>query len=203
MLNLLSVTFIFPMSSADDRILQALQQHDQEDIGREDRRARASDSEESEEENQQTTLFEPPVLPSRPGPNTGPKGVLADYAQYRREEREKREAEKRAWQAKWLGQASTAPAPPPQPVKPKEKEEEEEEDELLRELELEEDDPVLQHYREMRIRDMLRKPVFGKLIDISRDEYVDQIDNEARQTTIVIHLYEPVSNHLTTDVSTY
>ena len=108
------------------------------------------------------------MLAERPtGRQTGPKGVLADYAQHRQIERERQAADRIAQQSKFTRYASPTTAATTSPktgqkttTNNNDNNEPDKEDELLRELmeelELEdfEQDEALRSYREMRIREM-------------------------------------------------
>jgi hypothetical protein len=111
----------------------------------------------------------------RTGPRTGPKGVLADYAHFKRVERERvEEATKRQ-----LSLIST-------PSKPQNSSQDE--DELD-----EEEEKIMQKYREQRILEMQlsrTRPAFGTLLTVDSETFVDAIDKEAPHVPVVIHLYE-------------
>ncbi|RKP05168.1 Phosducin-domain-containing protein [Thamnocephalis sphaerospora] len=199
------------MSNADDRLLAALDaQRAAAHLEREDIRAlqqQHSDQEEdgsAHDDRQAATMAAPSMAqyPRHSGPQTGPKGVLADYAHHRQMERERKVAEQRAQMAKFSSPSTTAAKAPQESTLSDQAGDDEEEDEELRELldELEredtENDLALQRYREMRIRELrLQRPIFGTLLNIRQDEYVDAIDKEAATTPVIIHLYEPATRY--------
>jgi len=115
-------------------------------------------------------LAEQPAI--RGAGNTGPKGVLADYAEAKEQLRQRREAEKaEAWR-KIERMAIT--------VKNDEGEEEMEEDEFLRQ------------YRQKRLSEMQQahRPTFGFLRSIDSSEYIDALEKEHREVFVVVHLYK-------------
>jgi len=117
--------------------------------------------------------------------NTGVKGVLADYAEAKEKFREKQAIEKQVLQKMFESQCITVNNQP----------EKNEEDEL------DEDDLFLKEYHERRLAELKNQnvsttehhsltPTFGFLRQISRDEYLDVIDNERNDIFVVIHLYQ-------------
>lgn len=40
---------------------------------------------------------------------------------------------------------------------------------------------------------MNQRPRFGKLIELSNDTFLEQIDNEHKNVTIIIHIYDTVN----------
>jgi len=112
--------------------------------------------------------------------NTGPKGVIADYNEWRErvilENREKAarqfaELEKKALRSKY---------------EKVEKPTEEEEDDLD-----DSDDDFFANWRRKQAEQLINSiPVFGELREISVNEFVSSVDNEHAQVPVVIHLYE-------------
>ncbi|KAI8140307.1 thioredoxin-like protein [Fennellomyces sp. T-0311] len=134
------------------------------------------------------------------GPQTGPKGVLADHAHYQREQRDAQAEERRLYNAKMLAKAPTTTTyredesarelviqHPPS--------DEEESDDLLDE----DDEEAIRRYREQRLGELkrLNNPksrmmhrVFGSVEDIAADDYATVIDKEWRTVPVVVHLYD-------------
>uniref|UniRef100_T1J184 Phosducin domain-containing protein n=1 Tax=Strigamia maritima TaxID=126957 RepID=T1J184_STRMM len=117
--------------------------------------------------------------------NTGPKGVLRDWQRFKQletERREEQEAEKLNLMKKLSLNCRS------QIEDEEAKKEEEELEELLH-------DDFLKVYLQKRMEEMLTKikslPVFGRVINLnSADEFLDAVDKEQKDVTIVIHLYE-------------
>ncbi|KAK9739186.1 phosducin [Popillia japonica] len=117
--------------------------------------------------------------------NTGPKGVIKDWQRYKQLETEKRtDCEKeRIELAKKLTLTVQSAL--------------EEERQALDDPELAEllDDEFLLTYQKQRMQEMLKQNQhnlkFGELIFLSNgEEYLDAIDKEHKNVTIVIHIYE-------------
>ncbi|XP_071815519.1 phosducin-like protein isoform X1 [Apostichopus japonicus] len=119
--------------------------------------------------------------------HTGPKGVIQDWRRYKQLETEKRkeQADERSELAKRLALTCRTYD---DDLKDKEKDELEE----LENLDL--DDAFLRQYREQRMREMTQhlvknRPVFGSVIELTRENYVDAIDNEKKTVCVVVHVY--------------
>jgi hypothetical protein len=39
----------------------------------------------------------------------------------------------------------------------------------------------------------IKRPKFGKLIELSNQSYINEIDNEKKNVTVIIHIYDGVS----------
>jgi len=129
---------------------------------------------------QPITNDKPPVI-RRGGGNTGAKGVLADYADAKRQERDNRERDKRATMEMIERMAFTVNnRVDHKPQEQKDYEDEDDEDEFMKE------------YRRKRIEEMqqAQRPTFGYLRAIDSAEYVDAIDGEKKDVFVVIHLYK-------------
>jgi len=115
--------------------------------------------------------------------NTGPKGVLADYAEAKSkmEARWKREAEET--RAKIQGMCFT--------VKPYSEEEEKELENTLFDPDLD-DEAFHKAYREKRIKQLQAdsRPTFGFLNGIDVDSFLDIVDKVPSDIFVVIHMYE-------------
>lgn len=156
----------------------------------------SSDEGEQEEEDKPQREMEPKAS-SIPEPqlkdynkfstNTGPKGVINDWREFKRLETERRteqEKEKQAL-AKKLSMTCRSHLD--------DEREKENDDKLLQELESFEDE-FLKEYRQKRIEEMRialqNVPKFGRVVELSSSNFVDEIDKEKPQVTIIIHLYE-------------
>jgi len=119
--------------------------------------------------------------------NTGPKGVIKDWREYKRLETEKRiaqEKEKRQLANK-LSMTCRSHL-----------NDEEEKDADARFLEQLEDfeDEFLKEYRLKRLEEMRKAleniPKFGKLIALTTQNFLEEIDGENPGVTILVHIYE-------------
>lgn len=129
--------------------------------------------------------------------NTGPKGVLKDWQEFKAYEsaaRQEREVSRKAQLEKLT---LTCQSSCEEEAKRKQEEERRKEEEELRELEEEEDEFLLE-YRKERMKEMCRrlnggeKKTFGSLIHItSTDQFLTSIDSEPASITIVVHLSSP------------
>ncbi|XP_071485300.1 phosducin-like protein [Diadema antillarum] len=118
---------------------------------------------------------------------TGPKGVIEDWRRFKQLETEKRaeqEAEKRLLAEK-LAMTCRSHLD----------DEKAKEEEELEQLQLESmlEDEFMRRYREERMKQMMQKlqenrPTFGKLLRLTKDSYVDAIDKEKKDVTVIIHL---------------
>ncbi|KAI8057304.1 Phosducin-domain-containing protein [Syncephalis plumigaleata] len=190
----------------DEKLLAAISQ--QSEVHDKERVHASSDEEDSDDDSvlelskpRSPLLNQTTIAERTSGRQTGPKGVLADYAEHRRIERERQAADRLAQQGR-LGRyectATTSATTTKAAIKNKENGDDEEEDEELRELmaelELEdfEQDDALKSYREMRMREMkAARPTFGDVLSIGQHNYVDAIDKEAKLVSILVYLYEP------------
>ncbi|KAK9761287.1 hypothetical protein K7432_013928 [Basidiobolus ranarum] len=110
------------------------------------------------------------------GPQTGPKGVMADYRQHRKIEGEKEEKKL----VEFMNKLNWASSQAPEPTKDEESD-------------IDSDDEFFQSYRESRIRQIhtrSSKPRFGTVQRIGSDGYIEAIDAEASNIPVVIHLYD-------------
>eukprot|EP01111_Echinosteliopsis_oligospora_P013050 TRINITY_DN4578_c0_g1_i1.p1 TRINITY_DN4578_c0_g1~~TRINITY_DN4578_c0_g1_i1.p1 ORF type:complete len:293 (-),score=85.26 TRINITY_DN4578_c0_g1_i1:70-948(-) len=121
-------------------------------------------------------LAEEPVI--RRGGNTGVKGVLADYADAKRQMQVKREEERIQAEERLKNLAIT--------VKSEKKIEEEDEEE--------DDDEFMREYRLKRMRELVnlqsQRPTFGFLKSIDSSEYIDTLDKEHKDVFVLLHLYQ-------------
>ncbi|XP_061186512.1 phosducin-like protein [Saccostrea echinata] len=155
-------------------------------------------SDEGEREDEEEEIVKPePKTSSVPEPrlkdysgfstNTGPKGVINDWREYKRLENERREEKEREKQALAKKLQLTCRS------HLDDEREKENDEKFLEELESFEDE-FLKEYRQKRIEEMRLAlqniPKFGKLIEISSSNFVNEIDKEQPQVIIIIHLYE-------------
>lgn len=151
----------------------------------EDDEDKASDDE-AKNENEE----EEPTLDFRvQGPKTGPKGVLEDYRRYRQlaaEQREEKKSELEALAKKFSITCQSSL-------------DEEKEKKVMKELDLEEDE-FIKMYHIKRLQEMKTqaeqyvssiRPTFGKLFDISGQDYLDAIDKENPDVVVIMHLFQP------------
>ncbi|XP_062608899.1 phosducin-like protein isoform X2 [Saccostrea cucullata] len=156
----------------------------------------SSDEGEREDEEEEIVKSEPKTA-SIPEPrvkdysgfstNTGPKGVINDWREYKRLENERREEKEREKQALAKKLQLTCRS------HLDDEREKENDEKFLEELESMEDE-FLKEYRQKRIEEMRLAlqniPKFGKLIEISSANFVSEIDKEQPQVIVIIHLYE-------------
>ncbi|GFO01927.1 phosducin-like protein [Plakobranchus ocellatus] len=119
--------------------------------------------------------------------NTGPKGVIKDWREFKRLETEKRyeqELEK-AQLAKKLTLTCRSHL--------NDEKEKEEDDKLLQELEDLEDE-FLKEYRLKRIEEMrhalAEMPSFGKLISLNAGNFLEEVDGATYGITVIVHIYD-------------
>lgn len=63
----------------------------------------------------------------------------------------------------------------------------------LKELEDDEDDEVLKKYREKRLaelKEFASKPKFGKVYELRKQDYIDEVTNAPKDVYVVLHLYQ-------------
>lgn len=146
-----------------------------------------SDSEKDDPKPSNTESLPPPEPNKWEGTstNTGPKGVIKDWQKYKQLETEKRAGDDREHieLAKKLTLTVQSAL--------------DEERQALDDPELAEllNDEFLLTYQKQRMQEMLQKSQhnlkFGKLLYLSNgEEYLDAIDKEHKNVTIVIHIYE-------------
>ncbi|CAH8510680.1 unnamed protein product [Schistosoma turkestanicum] len=145
------------------------------------------DSEDSGEENESATTVPESVNPpslSHPGyPQTGPKGVVADYERFKRLESE-RNAEKERKIAEYAKQHSLSCRPYSEDKQTYPPEETSDDS----------DDEFLNQYRRNRINELQTAtknlPTFNKIYDLVADTFVEEIDNTNKETTVIVFIYE-------------
>ncbi|ESO85203.1 hypothetical protein LOTGIDRAFT_221428, partial [Lottia gigantea] len=119
--------------------------------------------------------------------NTGPKGVLTDWREYKRLETEKRENQEKERQA--LAKKLTLTC---RSHLDDEAEKEKDED-FLKELE-ELEDEFIKEYRLKRLEEMRKAldnvPKFGRVVELTSDSFVEAVDKEKPGVTVIVHLFE-------------
>jgi hypothetical protein len=133
--------------------------------------------------------------PQHGGPQTGPKGVLADHRYHKQQAQQKKTAAIQAYNERILSKAFTTT------TYREDQELKAQEEELLKDFENissdEEEKQVLKKYREQRLKEIkgtiTTKKRFGSLKEISANQYVKAIDDEASNVCVIVHLYENVS----------
>ncbi|GFR95510.1 phosducin-like protein [Elysia marginata] len=119
--------------------------------------------------------------------NTGPKGVIKDWREFKRLETEKRYEQERekAELAKKLTLTCRSHL--------NDQEEKDEDDKLLQELEDLEDE-FLKEYRLKRIEEMrhalAEMPSFGKLIALNSGNFIEEVDGAQYGITVIVHIYD-------------
>ncbi|KAJ1992208.1 hypothetical protein H4R33_001091 [Dimargaris cristalligena] len=105
------------------------------------------------------------------GPQTGPKGVLADYRHFK------------AIQQQYQRQPRSQP-PPREPTRGAESADDSEFDDLL-------DDEVLQQYSQQRLAEwQANQKTFGTVEEVAADSYATTVDQEAPTVRVVVHVYD-------------
>lgn len=164
-----------------------------------------SSSEEEEEEEEdygeddapQKTIREPTFIPEPEikkyegtCTNTGVKGVINDWREYKKLETEKKEEQEQE-RKKLLKKLSMTCRSHLDDEKEKEKDQRFQE-EIEKELE-ELEDEFIREYRRKRIEEMRKQinniPKFGRVYDVVADNFVDNIDKENPTVTIIVHVF--------------
>ncbi|KAH9489382.1 hypothetical protein Btru_056944 [Bulinus truncatus] len=122
-----------------------------------------------------------------PAVNTGPKGVIKDWREFKRLETEKREEQERdrLQLAKKLTLTCRSHL--------NDDKEKEEDEQFLAELE-ELEDEFFKKYRLKKLEEMRKAlanlPKFGKLIPLTSDNFIEEVDKEKGNVTIIVHIYQ-------------
>lgn len=123
--------------------------------------------------------------------NTGPKGVLKDWQRFKQLEAERRveQERERVVLAKKLAMSCRSHLDDEKEKEEKKKSEEEEDEEALLE------EAFLRQYISKRMEEMMAKAnkraTFGRLIHLeSCDAFLDAIDKESEDVTVIIHIFE-------------
>ncbi|CAG8518362.1 219_t:CDS:2 [Scutellospora calospora] len=128
------------------------------------------------------------------GRQTGPKGVLADHEYHKQYTQQQKSVSIAAYNERMLSKAFTTTTYREDELNKIQ------EDDLLKDLEnlsSDEEKQVLKKYREQRLREIkeneiqkINKKRYGTLREISSNQYVKAIDDEASDVCVIIHLYE-------------
>ncbi|CDH52167.1 hypothetical protein RO3G_10266 [Lichtheimia corymbifera JMRC:FSU:9682] len=170
----------------EDPLLAQFQKEAQQD----DRLSDRDEGSDSGEEEAHVEAVAASSFPTRQeGPQTGPKGVLADHAYFQKTQREAQAQQIAEYNARMLAKAPTTTTYL--------------QDEAAKEFviqhneEEDDDDAAIRRYREKRLEELKRsnqRPphdrVFGQVIDITIDEYPSTIDNENALVSVAVHLYD-------------
>lgn len=124
--------------------------------------------------------------------NAGPKGVLNDYKEYKRQERLELERQDLVRKATLLRIANgyVEPNPREETASALQNDNPDDGDE-------DDDDAFMKEFRAKRLAEMLQqdtRPQFGRLEFVEPTEFVDIVDAADSRTIILIHLYEPFLN---------
>ena len=177
--------------SADDRLLGEKTDYycsSSEDEGQDSEGESGSDNKGKE------SMKEPSFIPeakiseySGTSANTGPKGVINDWREFKRLETENRESQELERKALMTKLSMTCRS---HLDDEREKQKDEEFMEQFEEL----DDEFLKEYRQKRIEEMRKAlenvPKFGSLISLDKKDFIDAIDKEKPGVKIVVHIYE-------------
>ncbi|CAI2169861.1 624_t:CDS:2 [Funneliformis geosporum] len=175
-----------------DALVESLLKANLDDEQEPSRTAHASDAsdEESNVSSSRNNTVEAP--PQHGGPQTGPKGVLADHRYHKQQVKQQKAFAIIAHNERMMSKAfTTTTYQEDQEIKAQEN--------LLKELEdISSDDEVLKKYRDQRLNEIKDatntnkslKKRFGSLKEISSNQYVKAIDNEASNVCVIVHLYE-------------
>ncbi|XP_041459724.1 phosducin-like protein [Lytechinus variegatus] len=181
------------MATLDDKLLGEKTQYYYSDSD-EDRAEDDDDDKSSGDELNKDSSTSPQFIPESElsasgygASRTGPKGVLEDWRRFKQLETEKRQEqeEERRILAEKLAMTCRS-------YLDDEKAKEDEEFEQLQ-LEAMLEDEFMRRYREERMKQMMHnlqknRPRFGKLLRLNKDSFVDAIDKESKEVTVVIHI---------------
>jgi len=180
------------MATLDDKLLGEKLHYYCSSSEDEDEGDSDNEDEPTNNQQQQQPISQPPPTISADGSssNTGPKGVLKDWQQYKKlesEQREIAEVEKMALAQKLSLTCRTAAED--EAAKKKEEKIDEDLQELL-------DDGFLEAYMQKRMKEMMAKtnPVkrFGSVIELSNGEsLLLAIDGEDKECTVIVLVHEP------------
>lgn len=171
------------MSSLEDKILGE-KRHYYCSSSESESEAESGDEKETST-NQEINPGPPPIHPSENGcsTNTGPKGVLKDWQQFKQIEAEQRAEREKERLALIQRLSLTCKS---------HLDEEKEEDPDFKDMM---DDSFLLEYSKKRMKEMLERPpdlpTFGCLYSLSNTEdFLNAIDKEKKGVTIIVHIYD-------------
>lgn len=175
--------------SLDDRLLGEKVDNycsSSEDEGHDDE---SGDESQSHSGNQQPTFIPEAKVNEYNGrcTNTGPKGVINDWREFKRMETEQREEQERERQQLMKKLQMTCRS------HLNDEEEKKKDEDFMQELG-EIDDEFIRQYRQKRIEEMRRAldsaPKFGTVIGLDKSNFIDAIDKEKPGVKIIVHVYE-------------
>ncbi|UJR31825.1 hypothetical protein I4U23_019302 [Adineta vaga] len=182
------------MVTLDDRLLgEKLQNYCSSSSDDEDEEGNDSDNGKRQKS---STKFVPeselnaPSSSSGSTDNTGPKGVIADWRRFKQLETEKRDEQEKEKKTLIKKLAMTCRSH----LDDEEAKKNEQEVQEKLEEEFDADDEFLKEYREKLMYQMqqrlLNAPRFGKQFDLNRESFTSAIDDENRNVTVILHVYE-------------
>lgn len=119
--------------------------------------------------------------------NTGPKGVLNDWREFKRLETEQREEQEMQRQAMMKKLQMTCRS------HLNDEKEKKKDKEFMQQID-DVDDEFLRLYRQKRIEEMRKAfettPKFGKVISLDKSNFIDALDKEKPGVKVIIHVYE-------------
>jgi len=129
---------------------------------------------------------------SQPSP-VGPKGVIADYNDAKRQMYFKHIKQQEDLKRTAVKNSFTVLSTREEDILAQK------EMEVKQNLEemIDDEDEFFKQYREKRMREWKEQQIkrYGELVHITRDDFLDEIDNEPTSTFIIVHLYETVSTY--------
>ncbi|ORZ40600.1 thioredoxin-like protein [Catenaria anguillulae PL171] len=130
-----------------------------------------------------------PAMQRTSGPQTGPKGVLADYKHAQRIKQQQQQAKHKAYWDK-INRSALSSTRPVLDEKMANDDDELDDDELLNQLDVD----LADRYAAMRldqIRQANQLPTFGTYREIGVTQFLKEVDEEHVGVSVIIHLYEP------------
>ncbi|KAL1915013.1 uncharacterized protein VTP21DRAFT_7718 [Calcarisporiella thermophila] len=174
----------------DDALLAKLNNahlDDNDDI-RDESGSDVSDNELDEDSTQPVGSVDEPFPLDSGRHNTGPKGVLADHAQHQRQARAARKQALNEHNARALTHALTTTTYLEDEAAARQ--ENGDDRELIIEG-LDEEQAALERYRRSRMEEMRKKVRrFGSLRQIRSDQYVESVDAEDAEVSVVVHIFD-------------
>ncbi|CAF0951996.1 unnamed protein product [Brachionus calyciflorus] len=130
-----------------------------------------------------------------PATNTGPKGVIQDWQRYKQLQNEKNQEAKNEREKILKRLAITCKSDDIDKEMEKEKLEKQKENDDLDNLD---DDGFFEEYLKKKLEEMQSKvltlPKFGKVIELTDEKFISEIDNENEKVTIIVHIYDTKVN---------
>ncbi|XP_039249612.2 phosducin-like protein [Styela clava] len=149
----------------------------------------SSDAQESIRSSTKAPTFIPESRFDGKATQTGPKGVIEDWRRYKQLETEKRERDIMEKDELCRKLAMTC--------KSFKEEENDKKQAGKDEFDLSDDEDFMEYYKKKRIIEMQEmvakkwsKIVFGDVIELNRDNFVDAIEKEDKHVTVIIHIFD-------------